>query len=125
MDRNDTLRDRLLDVAAERSARHTQYQKEVQLMLSNLEKKVRFEGRIVVAMWLFLVLLTTAFMLIGGFKHQTMTGIWFGIQAVFWFLFGVVFLVMHHINRVRLEMLTEIKRVESTVLEMKEVLEAK
>jgi hypothetical protein len=125
MDRTDPLRNQLLDAAAERSARHTQYQHEVQNMLSDLEKKVRLEGRITVAQWLFLVLLTTAFMLIGGWKHQTMTGMWFGIQGVFWFLFGVVFLLMHHVNRTKLDLLTEIKRVEMAVLELKESVQGK
>jgi hypothetical protein len=125
MDRPDNLRNQLLDAASERSARHTQYQEEVRIMLSNYEKRVRIEGRIVVAQWIFLVLLTTAFMLIGGWKHQTMTGMWFLIQGVFWFLFGVVFLLMHRFNKLSLEMLTEIKRVETAVLELKEAIQAK
>ena len=94
-------------------------------MLSNLEKRVRYEGRIVVAQWIFIVLLTTAFMLIGGWKHETMTGMWFGLQGVFWFLFGAVFLLMHRFSQLNLALLKEIKRVEVAVLELKESLPAK
>jgi hypothetical protein len=123
MDPTDALRNKLLDAAAELPARHTQYQKEVQLMLSDLEKRVRFEGRIVAAQWIFLVLLTTAFMLIAGWKHQTMTGMWFGLQGLFWFLCGAVFLLMHRFSQLNLALLKEIKRVEVTVLELKESLQ--
>jgi hypothetical protein len=125
MDPNDRLRNHLLDATAERSARHTQYQHEVQHMLSDLEKRLRIERRLTIAQWLFLVVLTTAFMLIGGWKHQTMTGMWFLIQGVFWFLFGAVFLLMHRFNQLTVEMLTEIKRVETAVLELKEAVPAK
>jgi hypothetical protein len=125
MDRTEELRNRLLDAAADRSARRTHYQHEVQAMLSDLEKKVRWEGRMIAAQWLFLVFLTTSFMLIGGYKHQTMTGMWFSIQGVLWFLFGAVFLLMHRFNRLTLDMLTEIKKVELTVLEVKDALPTK
>ena len=94
-------------------------------MLSDLEKKVRIEGRIVAAQWIFLVVLTTSFMLIGGWKHETMTGMWFNMQGLFWFLFGAVFLLMHRFSQLNLAMLKEIKQVEVTVLELKESLQAK
>jgi hypothetical protein len=125
MDRTESLRNQLLDAAAERPARHTQYQEEVALMLSQFEKRVRWEGRIVAAMWIFLVILCTAFNLIGGWKHQTMTGMWFGMQGLFWFLFGAVFLLMHRFNMLNLAMLKEIKRVEVAVLELKESVQPK
>jgi hypothetical protein len=125
MDQTDRLRNQLLDALADRPARHGDYQQEVQKMLSQLETRVRWEGRIVAAQWIFLVLLTTAFMFIGGWKHQTMTGMWFGMQGVFWFLFGAVFLLMHRFNRLYFDLLKEIKRVEITVLEMKESVPAK
>lgn len=125
MDQPDTLRNRLLDAAAERPARHAQYQEEVRNMLSDLEKRVRFERRIIAALWIYLVLLCTAFMLIGGFKHQTMTGMWFSIQGVFWILFGAVFLLSYRFSQLKLDMLTEIKRVELAVQELKESLQTK
>jgi hypothetical protein len=125
MDRTDSLRDQLLNAAAEHPVRHTQYQQEVQLMLSDVEKKVRIEGRMIAAQWIFVVVLTTAFMLIGGWKHQTMTGMWFVMQGIFWFLFGTVFLLMHRFNKLYLDMLKEIKRVEVSVLELKESLQGK
>jgi hypothetical protein len=99
------------------------YRQEMQKMLSNLEKKVRLEGRIVAAQWIFLVILTTVFMMIGGWKHQTMTGLWFVLQGMFWFLFGAVFLLMHRFSQLNLALLKEIKQVEVTVLELKQSLQ--
>jgi len=125
MDQPDKLRTQLLAAAADGSARSQQYEREVHTMLADLEKRVRFEKRIVVVQWIFIVLMTTAFMLIGGYKHETMTGLWFGIQGIFWFLFGAVFLLMARFSQMQLELLKEIKRVELTALEVKEQLSAK
>jgi len=50
---------------------------------------------------------------------------WFGIQGLFWFLFGAVFLLMHRFSQLNLAMLKEIKRVEVAVLELKESLQPK
>jgi hypothetical protein len=119
--RPDALRNQLLDAAAERSPRYTQYQQEVNTMLSELEAGVRTERRMVIAQWLFLVLLCTAFNIIGGYKHETMTGMWFAIQGVFWFLFGTVFLLSFRFSQLKLDLLKEIKRVEVAVLELKEL----
>lgn len=125
MDQPEKMRNQLLAAAGDCSARHSQYQREVETMLSDLEKKVRFERRIVIVQWLFIVLLTTAFMMIGGYKHETMTGMWFSLQGIFWFLFGAVFLLMARFSQLQLELLKEIKRVELTALEVKEQLAKK
>ena len=116
------LRKQLLDAAATESRpRHTQYQEEVKTMLSDLEARVNFEKRIVIAQWIFLVLLTTSFMLIGGYHiDKSSLALWFCIQGVFWFLFGTVFLLSARFSQLKLDLLKEIKRVELAVLEMKE-----
>ena len=91
-------------------------------MLANLEKRVRFERRMVAAQWIFLVALTTAFMMIGSYNHESMTGMWFVLQGIFWFLFGAVFLLSYRFSQLKLDMLTEMKRMELSVLELKESL---
>jgi hypothetical protein len=124
MDQPNTLRNQLLDAAAVSSARHAEYKLEVKTMLADLEKQVRVERRMVIAQWLFLVLLVTVFLLIGGFKHETMTGMWFTLQGIVWLLFGAVFLLSYRFSQLKLDMLTEIKRVELAVMEMKEMVAA-
>jgi hypothetical protein len=82
MDQPEALRNQLLDAAADRSVRHIQYQREVQIMLSDLEASVRLEKRMVIAQWIFLVILTTAFMLIGGYHiDKSSIALWFCIPA--------------------------------------------
>jgi len=118
---SETLRNQLLDAAVERSPRHTQYQQEVKTMLSDLEARVRKEKWMVGIQWIFIVLLTTAFMFIGGYHIDKSTlALWFGIQAIFWLLIGTVFLLGARFSMLRLDLLTEIKRVELAVLELKE-----
>ena len=91
-------------------------------MLSALEARVRIERWMVIAQWIFLVLLTTAFMLIGGYHiDKSSVALWFCIQGVFWFLFGTVFLLSARFSQLKLDLLTEIKRVELAVLEVKEL----
>lgn len=94
-------------------------------MLADLEKQVRLERRMTIAQWLFLVALVTAFLLIGGFKHETMTGMWFTLQGIVWLLFGAVFLLSYRFSQLKLDMLTEIKRVELAVMELKETTAAR
>lgn len=92
-------------------------------MLSDLEAKVRKETRMVMVQWIFLVLLCTAFMLIGGFHiDKASLALWFCIQGVFWLLFGMVFLLMARFNQIKLDLLKEIKRVELAVQELKDSL---
>jgi hypothetical protein len=123
MDQSKELRNQLLDAAAaKQSARHSQYRQEVKTMLADLEKRVRFERRMVAAQWIFLVLLTTAFMMIGSYNHESMTGMWFVLQGIFWFLFGAVFLLSYRFSQLKLDMLTELKRMELAVAELKEAI---
>jgi len=92
-------------------------------MLSDLEASVRLEKRMVIAQWLFIVALTTAFMLIGGYHiDKSSMALWFCIQGVFWFLFGTVFLLSARFSQLKLDILKEIKRVELAVQEVKESL---
>ena len=94
------------------------YQEEVTSLLKKNEKGLRRERWVVVPMWIYLVVLSTAFLWIGGKKLATPVGLWFGILACFWLLFGMVFLVKHFINRSRVELLKEVKQVQLQVLEL-------
>src|SRR3954465_4803517 len=98
----DTLRDRLLSQQAPRPAgpeRLAAYRKEIQAMLDQNEKGLRREKRVVTVLWLYLVALATAFLIIGGLRPNTTLGVWFGVLACFWLLFGAVLLLKHFVNR--------------------------
>ena len=95
-------------------------------MLSALEARVRTEKWMVIPQWLFMVVYTTAFMFIGSYQimgghhDKSPLALWFCIQAVFWLLIGAVFLLGLRFSQLKLDLLTEIKRVELAILELKE-----
>src|SRR5207248_4672022 len=87
----DALRDRLLSQQAPRPAgpeRLAAYRKEIQAMLDQNEKGLRREKRFVTVLWLYLVALATVFLVIGGTRPNTPLGVWFGVMACVWLLFG-------------------------------------
>ena len=116
------LRSGLLSQQQPREERLEVYRKEVAMMLDRNEQGLGRERKYVVGMWIFLVLMCTGFMVIGGMRPDKPIGVWFGVMAVFWFLFGAVELLKHFINRARVEMLKEVKKVELEVMELKEMM---
>ena len=119
------LRSGLLSQQQPREERLEAYRTEVEAMLDQNEEGLRRERKYVGIMWVYLVLLCTVFMVIGGLKPNTSLGVWFGVMAVFWLLMGAVFLLKHFVNRARVETLKEVKKVELEVMELKEWLRAK
>ena len=74
-----------------------------------------------VALWIFVVALSTAFLLLGGQRLDTPKGPWFGSLACFLILQGAVWLLGHSIKRSWLDLLKEIKQVLVLVLELHEL----
>lgn len=70
------------------------------------------ERRIMRPMFIYLTLLCTAFMLIAGYSDDPGRRMWFGIQACFWFIFGAMILLRYHINRIGLETMAELKKIQ-------------
>ena len=70
--------------------------------IAKREQGVRKERIMTTFMWIFLVLLSTTFLVRGGYRGGE-TGLWLGVQACFWFLFGAVFLLRYFLNRNQLE----------------------
>lgn len=116
------LRDSLLAQQTPDPARFAQYRKEIQMTLEQNERGLRRERRYTVVLWLFLVAMCTAFMIIGGLHSTTLSGLWFGVMACFWFLVGAVELLKHFINRARVDLLREVKGLELRVLELQQQL---
>lgn len=124
-DSND-LRDRLLAQQPMPAQDHlAHYRKEIQTMLDQNEKGLIRERKYVGLLWYFIVLLCVGFFIIGGLKSKEPLGVWFGVCAVFWLLFGAIELIKHFINRSRVEMLREIKKVELEVIELREAIAGK
>lgn len=122
LDPKARLRASLLAQQAPDPDRFARYRKEVQMTLEQNERGLRRERRVVVVLWLFLVATCTGFMIISGAHNTTTLGVWFGVMACFWFLFGAVELLKHFINRARVDVLREVKGLELRILELQEQL---
>lgn len=114
---NDSIRDRLLSRLPQ-PANLAAYREEVATMLEKNEKAFRREKWIVTALWLFMVALSTAFLLVGGLRPGTPLGLYFEILACFCLIYPSVELLKHFINRSRVELLKEVKQVQLQVLEL-------
>jgi hypothetical protein len=114
---NDSIRDRLLSHLPH-PANLADYREEVDAMLGKNEKVLRRETWVVTALWLFMVALSTAFLLLGGLRSGTPLGLYFEILACFVLIYPAVELLKHFINRSRVELLKEVKQLQLQVLEL-------
>lgn len=96
------------------------YRKEVEKMLEKQIRAHRREKIITHSLWIYIVILCTIFMLIGGFTADPTMKLWFGILACFWLLFGVVFILRYFINYNRIEILKELKAIQLRIEELHE-----
>ena len=118
--KDERMQDRLLSHLPTPS-NSTDYRKEVAQLLEKNDKAFLREKWGARALWIFCVLLGTAYLWVGGAKLDTPKAAWFGCLACFWLLIGAVELLKHFINRSRLELLKELKQVQLQVLELQEV----
>lgn len=96
------------------------YRKEVEKMLEKQIRALRREKIIAHSLWIYLVILCTIFMTIGGFTADPTMKLWFGISSCFWLLFGVVFLLRYSINHNRIEIMKELKAIQLRIEELHE-----
>src|SRR4051812_36995664 len=94
----EALRENLLVRQNVPSERLQKYRTEVDMLLDEREKAVLREQKVTRWSWVYLVLLSTVFLVIGGLKLDTLLGLWFGILACFWFIVGAVFLIRQRLN---------------------------
>jgi hypothetical protein len=73
-------------------------------------------------MWLYGVVLMTAYLLISGFYHPTPERVWMvGLATMSMVLFyGALMIVRVIVNTTRIELLKELKQIELHVLEIDE-----
>ena len=90
-------------------------------MLANHEKRLTWEKRMTTVMWIYIVVLTTILLTGSGLLMiHKVEGTWMAVTAVFWYLFGAVFLFIHLINRSRFEVIKEIKGIELRLAALEE-----
>jgi hypothetical protein len=76
------------------------------------------------AIWIYVVALTTTFLVLGGMRADTPVGLFLGIFACLLLIAAAVELLKYFINRSRVELLKEMKGLEVQLLEIKEQLRA-
>jgi undecaprenyl pyrophosphate phosphatase UppP len=117
----DRLRDSLLGQWEPDPSSYLNYRKEIEAMLANQEKSLRREKWFTNVLWIYVVLITTVLLTGSGLlMFHKVEGTFMAVTAVFWFLFGAVFLLMHHINKSRFEVIKEIKGVELRLAALEE-----
>ena len=75
--------------------------------------------------WVFTVLLSTAFLVIGGLQSDKLTGIWFGVLACFWLMMGSTFLINHVTNQRAREVLAELAALKQRLHELREIVDGR
>jgi amino acid permease len=117
----DRLRDRLLEQWRPERSSYLAYRKEIETMLEKQEKKLRFARRFTTVLWIYIVVLTTIMLTGSGLLMiHKIEGTWMAVTAVFWFLFGAVFLFGHQINQRSFEVIKEIKGLELRLVALEE-----
>jgi hypothetical protein len=107
------LRERLLGQWAPRRTSYLTYRKEIETMLANQEKRLNRAKWFTAVMWIYIVVLSTVLLTGSGLLMiHKVEGTWMAVTAVFWFLFGTVFLLGHQMNQRSFEVIKEIKGVE-------------
>lgn len=120
--RDGDLGRRLLDETGQAYERTRKHRKEVEMLIHEKERRLLRDYWLTGGIWLVMVFLSTALLVSAGVPSGELAGIWKGIQACFWFLFGAVFLLRHMMTRTRIELLKEMKGLELRVLELQEKL---
>src|SRR5262245_62117548 len=88
----DRLRDRLLGQWGPHPSAYLDYRKEIETMLADQEKALRRERRWTSVLWIYIVALSTILLTGSGvLMIHKIEGTWMAVNAVFWYLFGIVF----------------------------------
>jgi hypothetical protein len=91
--------------------------------LEQRKRYASFGRRIAVGTWIFVVILSTTFLVTGGLKHETLTGLWFGVLACFWLTFGATLLISQNTNQRSLEVLEELGAMKLRLLELQKLVQ--
>ena len=90
-------------------ARHVQ---EVHAMINRETAALARQRRMMRPMFIYLTLLCTVLLVAAGYSDDSGRRAWLGIQACFWFIFGAMILIRYQLNRVRVELMADLKQVQ-------------
>ncbi len=116
----EPLRERLLAQFEPDRNKLASYRKEVQAMLEQNERTLRWQKWYAGSIWIFVVLMGTCFLTLAGLYSDKPASLWLGLTACFFLIGAAVEMVKYFINRSRVEVLKEVKGLELQLLELKE-----
>jgi hypothetical protein len=90
-------------------ARHAQ---EVKAMIEKETAALARQRRMMRPMFIYLTLFCTILLIAAGYSDDGSRRAWLGIQACFWFIFGAVILLRYQVNRVRVELMADLKQIQ-------------
>lgn len=89
-------------------------------MLNERERALKREKWYAGTLWIFVVLLATAFLTLGAVRDESSSKLW-AIATIFVLIIGAaVEMGKYFLNRMRMDLLKELKSLELLVREMKE-----
>ncbi len=114
---SDNLRERLL-ARMPQPGNLAAYQAEVEASLEKNQRGLRRERKVVTVLWVFVVCLSTVFLIMSGQHLDTQKGLYAAILACFVLIYPSAEVLKHFINRARVDVLKEVKQVQLQVLEL-------
>ena len=70
-------------------------------------------------MFIYLTLFCTILLVAAGYSDDAGRRVWLGIQACFWFIFGATMLLRYQVNRVRVELMADLKQIQLEVARLR------
>jgi hypothetical protein len=119
------FRDQLIVQEKRSNELYTKYKMEVGKMIDRESKALRKQKWITLPIYVYLVLLATAFLTIGGYLKDPTMKLWFGLIACFMMIVGAIIFLALVINRARVEMLKEMKEIQLRIIELQDKIESK
>jgi hypothetical protein len=114
------IREQLLARLSPSQEKLSRYREEVQVMLAQQEKWLRWQAWYAGGIWVMVVVMGTAFLFLGASRGDAPVGFYPVMTALFLLIGSAVGLGSVCLNRVRLELLKEIKGLELQIRELKE-----
>lgn len=111
------LADRLLSLPRPAESRLARYRKETAMLIEREQKVLRRERLAAAGVWIFAVLLATAWALGASNLPLTPARVWTGFTFMAMLIWGSAELLKSFINRARVDLLREIKEAELRLLE--------
>ena len=121
---DESLRERLLRQHVPEPEKLANYKKETQAMLEREERRLRFYGWYITAIWIMVVIMGMMFALVAGWSGDRPIKVYFtiGVTLMMLLIGGAVQLISVFLARARLEIVKDIKGLELRIVELESLL---